>query len=47
MPLHFNYMKNNAYMNFYHADDFKLLEGTSITTIDLREAKKMMAWLHY
>lgn len=47
MPLHFTYMKNNAYMNLYHADDFKLLEGTSITTIDLRVSKKMMAWLPY
>ncbi|ENN6801861.1 hypothetical protein EKN82_09720 [Enterobacter ludwigii] len=40
IPLHFTYMKNNAYMNLYHADDFKLLEGTSITTIDLRVSKE-------
>jgi hypothetical protein len=38
-PLSFKMTRQNEYINFYNADDFKLDDGTSITTIGLRLSK--------
>ncbi|HHA1913552.1 TPA: hypothetical protein ACOEDZ_000051 [Enterobacter asburiae] len=38
-PLSFKITKQNEYINFYKADDFKLDDGTSITEIGLRLSK--------
>ncbi|MCK6917364.1 hypothetical protein [Enterobacter kobei] len=38
-PLSFKITRQNEYINFYNADDFKLDDGTSITEIGLRLSK--------
>ena len=38
-PLSFKITRQNEYINFYKADDFKLDDGTSITEIGLRLSK--------
>ncbi|WP_420275562.1 hypothetical protein [Enterobacter asburiae] len=38
-PLSFKMTRQNEYINFYNADDFKLDDGTSITEIGLRLSK--------
>ena len=38
-PLSFKITRQNVYINFYNADDFKLDDGTSITEIGLRLSK--------
>lgn len=38
-PLSFKIIRQNEYINFYNADDFKLDDGTSITEIGLRLSK--------
>lgn len=38
-PLSFKMTRQNEYINFYNADDFKLDDGTNITAISLRLSK--------
>ncbi|MDA2943240.1 hypothetical protein [Enterobacter cloacae] len=40
LPLQFTLMKDNEYINFYHADDVRLADDMRITGIDLRVSKE-------
>ena len=46
-PLSFKITRQNEYINFYKADDFKLDDGTSITEIGLRLNKITATWRLY